>query len=445
MNPEITPLPHPLMRILIVDDEPDLVELIALTLKRMRIDSDAAASLSEARASLLLGHYALCLLDLKLPDGDGMDLVEWIQKEMPEMPVAVLTAHASIEVAVRALKLGAYDFLTKPVDLAVLRQLVTGAIRLSSGTPEPASGLIGVSPAIEDLKTLIARVARNQAPVHIHGETGTGKELVSRLIHTSGSRSDHPFVPINCGAIPSELLESEFFGHKRGAFTGAVADQLGLIRSAEGGTLFLDEIAELPLSMQVKLLRFIQEKSIRPVGIAQEVTVDVRIISASHKNLRDEVAGGRFREDLFYRLVVIELYVPPLRERLSDLALLAQAILSRLALDRPVTLAPGTLERLLEYDYPGNVRELENILERALTLADGALIRPEDIRLRRSQRPLAPERPPDRPLREYLDDLEREQMRQALRECHGNKTEAAKRLGISFRQFRYRMKKLGLG
>ncbi|EQD51811.1 type 4 fimbriae expression regulatory protein pilR [mine drainage metagenome] len=445
MNLKTQPSLHPSTRILIVDDEPALVELIVLTLKRMQIESDTASTLSAARAALLLGRYALCLLDLKLPDGDGMDLVEWIQKEMPETPVAVLTAHASIEVAVRALKLGAFDFLTKPVDLTVLRQLVTGAIRLASGTPETPSGLIGVSPAIEDLKTMIARVARNQAPVHIHGETGTGKELVSRLIHTSGSRRDHPFVPINCGAIPSELLESEFFGHKRGAFTGAVADQLGLIRSAEGGTLFLDEIAELPLSMQVKLLRFIQEKSVRPVGIAQEVPVDVRIISASHKNLRDEVAQGRFREDLFYRLVVIELYVPPLRERLSDLALLAQAIVTRLVLGRPVTFAPCTFERLMAYDYPGNVRELENILERALTLADGDLIRPDDIRVRRSQRSQAPERAPDRPLPDYLDDLEREQMRQALRECRGNKTEAAKRLGISFRQFRYRMKKLGLG
>lgn len=433
------------VRILIVDDEPDLAELIALTLKRMQIESDTAQTLSAARAALLLGRYALCLLDLKLPDGDGMDLVEWIQKEIPELPVAVLTAHASIEVAVRALKLGAFDFLTKPVDLTMLRQVVTSAIRLASGMPEATAGLIGTSPAIEELKAMITRVARNQAPVHIQGETGTGKELVSRLIHTSGARCDRPFVPVNCGAIPSELLESEFFGHKRGAFTGAVTDQLGLIRSAEGGTLLLDEVAELPLSMQVKLLRFIQEKAVRPVGNAQEIPVDVRILSASHKNLREEVAQGRFREDLFYRLVVIELHVPPLRERLEDLPLLAQAIAGRLALGRPVTFAPGVLERLTEHDYPGNVRELENILERALTLADGDVIRPEDIRMRQRPRIEAPERAPDRPLPEYLDDLEREQMRQALRECAGNKTEAARRLGISFRQFRYRMKKLGLG
>jgi two-component system response regulator PilR (NtrC family) len=438
------PDPAPPARILIVDDEPDLVELIGLTLKRMGILSVSAGTLEAARRELREGKYAFCLLDLKLPDGDGLDLVEWIDQNTPDTTVAVLTAHASIEVAVRALKLGAFDFLTKPVDLTVLRQLVTSALRAARGQPPSGNPLIGEHPTIQELRSLILRVARSQAPVHIHGETGTGKELVSRLIHANGPRHDRPFVPINCGAIPGELLESELFGYKRGAFTGAVSDQLGLIRSAEGGSLFLDEVAELPLTMQVKLLRFMQEKTIRPLGMPQEIPVDVRIISASHRNLQEAVAQGRFREDLYYRLVVIEMFVPPLRERLGDIAQIAPALVSRLALDRSVTLTPDALSRLQAYDYPGNIRELENILERALTLCDGEVIHGDDIRLRKTERIPVPEGANQNPLPAYLEELERERILQALRESKGNKTAAAQHLGISFRQFRYRLKKLGI-
>jgi two-component system response regulator PilR (NtrC family) len=441
MNP---PDPATPPRILIVDDEPDLVELIGLTLKRMGIVSMSAGTLEQARRELREGKYAFCLLDLKLPDGDGLDLVEWITQNTPDTTVAVLTAHASIEIAVRALKLGAFDFLTKPVDLTVLRQLVTSAIRVARGQPLSGNLLIGEHPTIQDLRSMILRVARSQAPVHIHGETGTGKELVSRLIHANGPRHDRPFVPINCGAIPGELLESELFGYKRGAFTGAVSDQLGLIRSAEGGSLFLDEVAELPLTMQVKILRFMQEKTIRPLGMSQEIPVDVRIISASHRNLQEAVAQGRFREDLYYRLVVIEMFVPPLRDRLDDIAQIAPALVARLALDRPVTLAPDALSRLQSYDYPGNIRELENILERALTLCEGEVIHGDDIRLRKTERTPLLERADLRTLPAYLEEIEKERILQALRESRGNKTAAAHHLGISFRQFRYRLKKLGI-
>ncbi len=441
MNP---PDPATPPRILIVDDEPDLVELIGLTLKRMGIVSMSAGTLEQARRELREGKYAFCLLDLKLPDGDGLDLVEWITQNTPDTTVAVLTAHASIEIAVRALKLGAFDFLTKPVDLTVLRQLVTSAIRVARGQPLSGNLLIGEHPTIQDLRSMILRVARSQAPIHIHGETGTGKELVSRLIHANGPRHDRPFVPINCGAIPGELLESELFGYKRGAFTGAVSDQLGLIRSAEGGSLFLDEVAELPLTMQVKILRFMQEKTIRPLGMSQEIPVDVRIISASHRNLQEAVAQGRFREDLYYRLVVIEMFVPPLRDRLDDIAQIAPALVARLALDRPVTLAPDALSRLQSYDYPGNIRELENILERALTLCEGEVIHGDDIRLRKTERTPLLERADLRTLPAYLEEIEKERILQALRESRGNKTAAAHHLGISFRQFRYRLKKLGI-
>jgi two-component system response regulator PilR (NtrC family) len=431
-------------RILIVDDEPDLVELIGLTLKRMGIESVGAGTLEGARQELRQKPYAFCLLDLKLPDGNGLDLVEWITQNTPDTSVAVLTAHASIEVAVRALKLGAFDFLTKPVDLTVLRQLVASAIRMARGQPPAGNQLIGEHPTIRELRALIMRVARSQAPVHIYGETGTGKELVSRLIHANGPRHDRPFVPINCGAIPGELLESELFGYKRGAFTGAVSDQPGLIRSAEGGSLFLDEVSELPLAMQVKLLRFIQEKTIRPLGMSQEIPVDVRIISASHRNLQEAVAQGRFREDLYYRLVVIEMSVPPLRERLGDIGQIAPALVSRLTLDRTVTLAPDALSRLQAYDYPGNIRELENILERALTLCEGEVIHGGDIHLRKSERIPVPERTHLHPLPVYLKELEKDRILQALRENGGNKTATAHHLGISFRQFRYRLKKLGI-
>src|SRR5690242_17232130 len=342
--------------VLIVDDEPDLLELVSLTLSRMNLQARTAADVTSARRMLKSEKFDLCLTDMRLPDGDGLDLVAWIQQNRAELPVAVITAHGNVESAVRALKLGAFDFVSKPLDLGVLRKLVDSAIRLgdrkeidSTAVTLRGPGLIGRSDAMVQLREMIARVARSQAPVHIFGESGTGKELVARLIHDSGARTEGPFIAVNCGAIPTELMESELFGHKRGSFTGAVADKKGLVQSAEGGTLFLDEVADLPLHMQVKLLRVVQEKTVRPVGEAREEIVDVRILSATHKNLAQLVAEGRFREDLFYRINVIEMRVPSLRERREDIPLLASSILERLArrmkIDAP-RLAPDALEAL---------------------------------------------------------------------------------------------------
>ncbi len=376
--------------VLIVDDEPDLVELVGLTLARMNLQTAAAANLAQAREKLAAQRFDLCLTDMRLPDGDGLDLVAWIQERLPQLPVAVITAHGNVESAVRALKLGAFDFVSKPLDLGVLRKLVAAAIRLadSADTAQSAARgpqLLGHSMAMQNLRELIARVARSQAPVHITGESGTGKELVARLIHGLGARSAAPFVPVNCGAIPSELMESEFFGHRRGSFTGAVSDKQGLIQSAEGGTLFLDEVADLPLHMQVKLLRVIQEKAIRPIGEQRETPIDVRVLSATHKTLAEQVATGRFREDLYYRINVIEMRVPPLREHAEDIADLADVILARLSRQRPEEapqLSSGAREALAAYAFPGNVRELENILERALTLCAGPRIEAADLQLR---------------------------------------------------------------
>src|SRR5580704_9611137 len=326
-------MPKPV--VLIVDDEPDLLELVSLTLGRMSLETRTAADLTSARKLLSTQHFDLCLTDMRLPDGDGLDLVAWIQANCAATPVAVITAHGNVESAVRALKLGAFDFVSKPLDLGVLRKLVGSAIRLGA-PPDEATitrrvpRLLGQSSVMQQLRDLIGRVARSQAPVHIYGESGTGKELVARLIHESGPRSDGPFVPVNCGAIPTELMESELFGHKRGSFTGAIADKKGLVQSAEGGTLFLDEVADLPLHMQVKLLRVVQEKTVRPIGESREETIDVRILSATHKNLGELVAQGQFREDLFYRINVIELRVPSLRERTSDIPEIAEAVLQRL-------------------------------------------------------------------------------------------------------------------
>ncbi len=320
---------------LVIDDEPDICELIAITLERMDVASDICGDLATAKAALKRKRYQLCLTDMRLPDGDGLDLVEWMQQQSLPTPVAVITAHGNIETAVRALKLGAFDFLSKPVDLKTLRKLVSSALKLGIAG-EGEAKLLGESTAINDARNMIAKVARSQAPVHVSGESGTGKELVSRMIHEQGSRAGGPFIPVNCGAIPSELMESEFFGHKKGAFTGAVNDKAGLFHAAEGGTLFLDEIADLPLAMQVKLLRVIQEKSVRPVGGTAEVDVDVRILSATHKNLAKLVRTGEFREDLYYRINVIELNVPPLRERGKDIILLSTAILEKLTADMQV-------------------------------------------------------------------------------------------------------------
>src|SRR6188472_896394 len=350
--------------VLVVDDEPDLVELVTLTLSRMNVAAQSAGDVAGAKKLLKAARFDLCLTDMRLPDGDGLDLVEWMNTHSPGVPCAVITAHGNVESAVRALKLGAFDFVSKPLDLGVLRRIVSTALKLSqtaesSATTRTGTQLIGGAAAMERLRELIQRVARSQAPVHISGESGTGKELVARMIHSSGPRAEGPFVPVNCGAIPSELMESEFFGHKRGSFTGAVADKEGLVQSAEGGTLFLDEVADLPLHMQVKLLRVIQEKSVRPIGEQRETPIDVRILSATHKNLVDLVAEAKFREDLFYRINVIEIRVPPLRERAEDIPDLADAIVRRLSrrlgADPPV-ISPEALDMLQSFAFPGNVR-----------------------------------------------------------------------------------------
>ena len=439
--------------VLVVDDEPDLCELLSITLERMQLDPRVSHTIADAQRVLKTERLDLCLTDMQLPDGDGLDLVKWMQQYSPSVPVAVITAHGNMETAVRALKLGAFDFVSKPLDLAGLRKLVASAIKLS-GTQETDTSvfgprLLGASAAMQSMREMIARVARSQAPVHIFGESGTGKELVAKLIHESGPRREGPFVPVNCGAIPNELMESEFFGHKRGSFTGAVSDKKGLIQSAEGGTLFLDEIADLPLHMQVKLLRVIQEKAVRPVGERLEVGIDVRFLSATHKNLSQLVAEGKFREDLFYRVNVIELRVPSLRERPEDVPELAEAILRRLGRRMklvPPMLAEDALHALRTYGFPGNVRELENILERAITLSTSGEVRAADIQLRPT-----PGGPPGTAgasnagsLGNHLEDIERGAILHALEQARHNKTAAAKLLGMTFRALRYRIKKLGI-
>jgi len=444
---------------LIVDDEPDIRELLELTLGRMDIETRSAANLTDARHLLGETDIDLCLTDMRLPDGDGLELVEYIQQNHPDLPVAVVTAHGNMETAVQALKAGAFDFISKPIDLHMLRKLVKGALKLGS-FPErdrrSRDTLLGESAIMQTVRSTIAKLARSQAPVYISGESGTGKELVARLIHAKGPRSDAAFVPVNCGAIPSELMESEFFGHKKGSFTGAVVDKEGLFQAADGGTLFLDEVAELPLHMQVKLLRAIQEKAVRPVGEQKEIPVDVRVLSATHKDLAALVAAGDFRQDLYYRINVIELKVPSLHQRREDILQLAQHILARLTADQDgggPTLGQAALEALQRHAFPGNVRELENILERALTLCDENEIQPEDLALPESdsgsrQGDLPPEQPLSPPegvaLEEYLENIERQAILNALEQTHNNKTAAAKLLGITFRAMRYRLKKLGL-
>jgi two-component system response regulator PilR (NtrC family) len=438
--------------VLIVDDEPDLCELLSITLQRMELSPRTAGNVAAAQRMLKTEQFDLCLTDMQLPDGDGLELVEWIQQYCPNVPVAVITAHGNMETAVRALKLGAYDFVSKPLDLAGLRKLVSTAIKLSETNDDTSvfgPRLLGASQAMQHMREMIARVARSQAPVHISGESGTGKELVAKLIHESGPRRDGPFVPVNCGAIPNELMESELFGHKRGSFTGAVSDKKGLIQSAEGGTLFLDEIADLPLHMQVKLLRVIQEKAVRPVGEQLEVAVDVRILSATHKNLAHLVAEGAFREDLFYRVNVIELRVPSLRDRPEDVPDLAEAILRRLGRRMKITppmLARDALASLEAYAFPGNVRELENILERAITLSTSGEVRAADIELRSVSGMASASANSSNAgaLGDHLEDIEREAIVKALEQTRYNKTAAAKALGMSFRALRYRIKKLGI-
>ncbi|PAV48164.1 sigma-54-dependent Fis family transcriptional regulator [Pseudomonas sp. HAR-UPW-AIA-41] len=440
-------------RALIVDDEPDIRELLEITLGRMKLDTRSARNLKEAAEWLAREPFDLCLTDMRLPDGTGLELVQFIQQRHPQLPVAMITAYGSLDTAVNALKAGAFDFLTKPVDLTRLRELVGTALRLGNPSSEDAPvdhRLLGDAPPMRTLRNQIAKLARSQAPVYISGESGSGKELVARLIHEQGPRSEHPFVPVNCGAIPSELMESEFFGHKKGSFTGAVEDKQGLFQAANGGTLFLDEVADLPLPMQVKLLRAIQEKAVRAVGGQQEVVVDVRILSATHKDLAAEVAAGRFRQDLYYRLNVIELSVPPLRERREDIPLLTEVTLKRLA-DAcglsPARLTPEALEKLKSYRFPGNVRELENMLERAYTLCENDLIQPHDLRLSEASCSAASGEASlaqiDN-LEDYLEEVERKLIMQALEETRWNRTAAAERLGLTFRSMRYRLKKLGI-
>ena len=449
-------MPPPL--VLVVDDEPDLVELVTLTLSRMQLATQSAGDVATAKKLLKSQPFDLCLTDMRLPDGDGLDLLEWMGSHCPQVPCAVITAHGNVESAVRALKLGAFDFVSKPLDLGALRRIVATALKLSQSTDGAATTrtgthLIGNTPTMERLRELIQRVARSQAPVHISGESGTGKELVARMIHGSGPRAEGPFVPVNCGAIPSELMESEFFGHKRGSFTGAVSDKVGLVQSAEGGTLFLDEVADLPLHMQVKLLRVIQEKTVRPIGEQREAAIDVRILSATHKNLVDLVAESRFREDLYYRINVIEIRVPPLRERRNDIRPLADAILARLEKRIGLTglkLSDEAWRALETYDYPGNVRELENVLERAATLSGSGAIEAEHIRLRAASRassaaaPASAQPRAETPgaLTDQLEHLERDAIIKALEQTRYNKTAAAKLLGVTYRALRYKIQKL---
>ncbi|UVK98049.1 sigma-54 dependent transcriptional regulator [Pseudomonas sp. B21-048] len=443
----------PRQKILIVDDEPDIRELLEITLGRMKLDTFSARNLAEAQALLARETFDLCLTDMRLPDGTGLALVQHIQQCYAQVPVAMITAYGSLETAINALKAGAFDFLTKPVDLTRLRELVISALSL------PAPGgthvaidrrLLGASLPMRNLRKQIDKLARSQAPVYISGESGSGKELVARLIHDQGPRATQAFIPVNCGAIPSELMESEFFGHRKGSFSGAIEDKPGLFQAAHGGTLFLDEVADLPLAMQVKLLRAIQEKAVRSIGGQQETVVDVRILCATHKDLDAEVAAERFRQDLYYRLNVIELRVPPLRERRDDIELLANNMLNRLAAStgQPVAkLHPQALEAMKSYRFPGNVRELENMLERAYTLCENKQIEASDLRLAEGNcNPDGgvPDLTQIDNLEAYLENVERKLILQALEETRWNRTAAAQRLNLSFRSMRYRLKKLGL-
>ena len=454
---------------LIIDDEPDIRELLEITLGRMNLRTRSACSVKEAYQWLERESFDLCLTDMRLPDGTGLDIIEFVQKNYNQTPIAMITAYGCVETATQALKAGAFDFITKPVDLVRLRELVNSALRLrepAAPMPIVEGPLLGQSLPMQQLRGKIAKLARSQAPVYISGESGSGKELVARQIHLQGARAKQPFVPVNCGAIPAELMESEFFGHKKGSFTGATENKLGLFQAAHGGTLFLDEVADLPLSMQVKLLRALQEKAIRPVGSQQEQLVDVRILSATHKDLAHEVAAERFRQDLYYRLNVIELVVPPLRERPEDIERLSDSILMRLSAGgMSVHLHPEALRKLQGYAFSGNVRELENILERAYTLAEGELIYADDLKINQASTPLTVTKPDQQSastaqahspnlaehnlehidnLEVHLETVERKLITQALEETRWNRTAAAERLGLSFRSLRYRLKKLGI-
>ena len=439
---------------LIIDDEPDIRELLEITLTRMDIDCLSAENLQQAYSLLKKNTFDICLTDMRLPDGDGLDLVSYIQTNTPQLPVAVITAHGNMESAIQALKSGAFDFLSKPVDLHVLRSLVRTAIKLKKSETELVHKLIGNTSIIDATRKTISKLARSQAPVYISGETGTGKELVARMIHEQGARSSGKFVAVNCGAIPTELMESELFGHVKGSFTGAVSDKQGLFQIAEGGTLFFDEVAELPLHMQVKLLRTIQEKTVRPVGSTNELSVDVRILSATHQDLNALVEEGKFRQDLFYRIDVIEIHVPSLRERSEDIPSLVEHILAKIASKAgasTTSLSREALSKLKSYTFPGNIRELENILERALALAEGDVIVPEDLHLKDVPRKSEHERQEQEDaetssdsLEHQLDNVERKAILDVLEQTRWNRTAAAKILGLSLRALRYRLEKFGL-
>ena len=449
--------------VLVVDDETDIRELLVVTLSRMGVDADTVGTFKEAQEALKSKQYDLALTDMRLPDGDGLMVLKHIADNYGNTPVAVITAFGSTENAVAALKAGAFDYLAKPIKLEQLRPLVMSALKLpkpsqarraSIGETSPGHPrLLGESPAMQRARDMIGKLARSQAPVYITGESGSGKEVAARLIHAGSARADAPFVAVNCGAIPENLMESEFFGYKKGAFTGADSDKIGYLQAAQKGTLFLDEVGDLPLAMQVKLLRVIQEKKVRRVGDTQEEPIDVRIISATHRSLSQQVEAGEFRQDLFYRLNVIELKMPSLREIPEDIALMVQEVVSRLARQsgNPApAIAEEAMLALRRYDFPGNVRELENILERAMALCTGNVITESDLYLTQatSKEKIAPLDGAlgtrGLPLHDFLDQIEREAITKALEATRFNKTAAAKLLGITFRSLRYRLDRLGI-
>jgi two-component system response regulator PilR (NtrC family) len=435
-------------QVLIIDDEPDIRELLKITLERMEISCDCADNISTAKSKLKSQSFDLCLTDMKLPDGNGLDLVAFIQKKHPDLPVAVITAHGNMEIAVTALKSGAFDFISKPIDLSTLRNIVKNALKLPNEKNVTGNPLIGTSEEISHIHGMVAKLSRSQAPVYISGESGVGKELVARMIHENGPRERKPFIPVNCGAIPNSLMESEFFGHTKGSFTGADSDKDGLFKAADGGSLFLDEVAELPSDMQVKLLRAIQEKKIRPIGGHEELPVDIRLLCATHKNLYDEVEKGTFRKDFYYRINVIELNIPPLRQRPKDIPVLVDYILERMTVERTsgsYSIADSAMKMLKEYSFPGNVRELQNILERAVTLCEDNEIKAQDLSLDdiSKQQPL-PSMQNNISLEAYLEEIERKIIQTSLAQTKWNITEAAKKLGTSFRSLRYRINKLNI-
>ena len=456
-------MPHSSPLVLLIDDEPDILELLSLTLDRMGLVSDTAINVKDAIAKLNDRNFDLCLTDLRLPDGSGLEIVNFIQQTMPQLPVAVISAHGNMQAAIDAMKAGAFDFVSKPVDLKQLRALIESALALGTNSADKnlnvtGPRLLGESPAIQKIREQIRKLARSMAPVHIHGESGTGKELVARQIHHTSPRKKSPFIAVNSSAIPAELMESEFFGHRKGSFTGATSDHPGLFQAAESGTLFLDEIGDLPLSMQAKLLRAIQERAIRPVGSHEEIPIDCRILSATHQDLKLLVESGKFREDLFYRINVIQLDVPPLRTRSEDIAELVEHILHQIADRNSIEIPkiePELINALASYTFPGNVRELENLLERAVALGEENLITVNDLALPqttisqdKNTSPLASPADcaplPNESLDNFLQRIESTIILKALDECNNNKTRAAESLGISFRSFRYKLNKLSI-